>query len=331
MAMALSIGNVRNGRAGLVTSSGGSTDLTDLATQNRPQEKQSALRNAFWWGVHGYQKTNAGDLSAAVAFNAMVALIPTFLLLLAVTGAFLQTDQALTTAIYSSLWGLPPAASQDALNAALTARRSTGWIAALSLIGFAWAGTNFVGCLARSMNRIYGVPGCGFMCEKRRGFFVILGFAVLFTLALVTSTIPTLFVNQELPAYFRTWTLAAGRYQVVGYGVGFIATSALFGMLYRVVPNAGQRIRDIWPGTITASLLFVVMAQVFPVYLRLIGGANRYGATFGLITLLVAWFFLLSHVILFGTYVNVTHQRHRRAKANLDPITAQAVNDQSAP
>jgi hypothetical protein len=171
--------------------------------------------------VHGYQRANAGDLAAAVAFHALVALIPTFLLCLAVAGLFLRVDQVLITAIYASLWGLPPEASRDALEAALTARRASGWLATLSLVGFAWAGTSFVGCLARSMNRIYAVPGCGFMCEKRRGFFVILGFAVLFMLALLSSTIPTLFVRQDLPQYFHSWALAAGRYQALGYILAF--------------------------------------------------------------------------------------------------------------
>jgi uncharacterized BrkB/YihY/UPF0761 family membrane protein len=106
--------------------------------------------------------------------------------------------------------------------------------------------------------------------------------------------------------------LAAGWYQVLGYALAFLPTVGLFGMLYRVVPNAGQRLADIWPGTLTAAGLFVLMAQVFPIYLRLLGGANRYGAAFGLLTLLVAWFFVLAHVLLFATYVNATYQRHRR-------------------
>lgn len=279
--------------------------------------------------VHGYQRVNAGDLAAAVAFHALVALIPTFLLCLAVAGLFLHLDQVLITAIYASLWGLPPEASSDALTAALAARRSSSWLGALSLVGFAWAGTGFVGCLARGMNRIFGVPGCGYMCEKRRGFFVILAFAALFLLALLSSTIPTLFVKQELPAYFQTWTLAAGWYQVLGYLVALGATGALFGMLYRVVPNAGQRVRDVWPGTMTAAVLFVVMAQIFPLYLRALGGANRYGAVFGLISLLVAWFYVLAHVLLFGTYVNVTHQRRRRARMGATTVSTRPVTDTS--
>jgi membrane protein len=270
---------------------------------------------AIGWMVRGYQQANAGDLAAAVAFNALVAFIPTFLLCLAVAGLFLRLDRVLITALYASFWGLPAGTAGSAFEAVLSARENSSWLGALSVAVFAWTGAGFVSCLARSMNRVYGVSGCGYMCERRRGFFVIIAFAALFLVALLASTVPTLFVAQDVPYYFERWALAAGEYQVLGYVVAFVATVALFGMLYRVVPNAGQKLPDVWPGTLTAATLFVGMAQVFPIYLRLLGGANRYGAVFGLVSLLVAWFYLLAHVLLFGTYVNATYQRRRRQLA----------------
>jgi membrane protein len=265
----------------------------------------------------GYRQANAGDLAASVAFNALVALVPTFLLCLAVAGLFLRQDEVLETALYTSFWGLPPEAAGDAFGAVLSARRNSSWLGALGLVGFAWAGAGFVSCLARSMNRVYGVPGCGYMCERRRGFFVILAFAALFVLALLTATVPTLFVNRDLPFYFEEWALAAGRVQTLGYGLAVLATLALFGMLYRVVPNAGQRLADVWPGTLTAAVLFVAMAQVFPIYFRVFGSIERYGSAFGFVSLLVAWFYLLAHVVLFGTYVNASYQARCRSGAGL--------------
>jgi membrane protein len=272
------------------------------------------IEAALRWAHRGYAHANAGDLAAAVAFNALVVLIPTLLLTFSVAGLFFRIDRVFQTTIYTSFWGLPSSAAGDAIETVLTARRSSSWLGVISLAGFAWTGAGFVGCLSRSMNRIYGVPGCGYMCEKRRGFFVILAFATLFILALLASTVPTFFVRRELPTYFQTWALAAGWYQVLGYIIAFFATAAMFLLLYRVVPNAGQELGDVWPGTLTGAGLFVIMAQVFPVYLRLLGGVNRYGAAFGLLSLLVAWFWVLAHLLLFGTYINATYQRHRRAR-----------------
>ena len=320
--MVLRIEGVVAGRGGLLARP--ETDVRDdmvAALTNAPRSLKQRFYDLLGWAHRGYSQTNAGDLAAAIAYNALVALIPTFLLLLAIAGVVLDvSDKAFTTAVYSSVWGFTGGGVSDALDAVIQARRSSSWLGALSLAGFAWTGTGFVSCLSRSMNRIYGVPGCGYMCEKRRGFFIILAFAALFLLALLASTVPSFFVGKDLNAYFARFKLAAGWYQVLGYVVAVASTGSLFGMLYRVVPNANQKVRDVWPGTLTAATLFVVMAQVFPIYLRLLGGVNRYGAVFGLISLLVAWFWVLAHVLLFGAYVNATYQ-HRRAVARRRPVT----------
>ena len=44
------------------------------------------------WLYRGYRTANAGDLAAAVAFNALVALVPTALLLLSIAGFLLRNN-----------------------------------------------------------------------------------------------------------------------------------------------------------------------------------------------------------------------------------------------
>jgi uncharacterized BrkB/YihY/UPF0761 family membrane protein len=92
------------------------------------------------------------------------------------------------------------------------------------------------------------------------------------------------------------------------------AATVLFGVVHRAIPNAGQRLGDVWPGTLVGAALFVVLSQAFPLSLRLFGQANRFGAVFGLIWLLVTWFSALTHALLFSTYVNATHLRRRSAR-----------------
>jgi membrane protein len=317
--MVLRIDAAPAGRVGVpVTSRNGNGVVGGGAASRaapRPWHRVSrAMGAVLGWGYRGYRQANAGDLASAVAFNALVALVPTFLLCLSIAGVFLQLDQVLNSVLYTSFWGLPPEASGDAFGAILAARSHSSWLGALGLVGFAWTGAGFVSCLARSMNRVYGVPGCGYMCERRRGFFVITAFATLFLLALFSATVPTLFVGRDLPFYLEDWALAAGSVQLLGYVLAVLATVALFAMLYRVVPNAGQRLSDVWPGTLMAATLFVAIAQAFPVYVRFLGGVNRYGAVFGFVTLLVAWLYALAHVLLFGTYVNASYQRRRRQR-----------------
>ncbi len=280
-------------------------------------EAQQLLTRVFRWMIRGYQRANATDLASAVAFQALVAVVPMFLLLISIAGLFLQDSYVLQQAILTIAWILPGGgASQDAFTAAFEARRNSGLYGALGLLGFAWVGTGFVSAMARSMNRIYGVPNAGYVKEKQRGFIVILLFAVFFMIASAATIVTTFFVGNEsnLPLFLQRWTLVSGRSQLIGYAISAVAAYLLFFTIYRLVPNAKQRVMDVWPGALVSAVLFLLVTLVFPVYLRIIGGSNRYGLVLGLLSLMVAAFYALAHVILFGTYINATWQHHRRAR-----------------
>ncbi|MEJ7837781.1 MAG: YihY/virulence factor BrkB family protein [Thermomicrobiales bacterium] len=277
------------------------------------------------WMYRGYNETSAGDLAAAVAYHALVALVPMFLLLVTIAGLFLQSDEVLLQATETIDTVFPSGGvAADAFRDALAARNNSGLFGLFSFLGFAWAGTGFVSSLARSMNRIYGVRNSGYVNEKQRGFIIILIFAVFFLISAATSIVTTLFVGQDAPEVFQHWGLVTGQSQFFGYLVAFGSAVALFLVIYRIVPNAGQHVIDVWPGALVAALLFSVTTQAFPIYIRLLGGANRYGVTLGLVSLIVAATYILAHIILFGAFINATYLRSRRQKRRARTIRRQA-------
>lgn len=279
-----------------------------------PQSLWDTVFGPIRWAYRGYVKVNASDMAAAVAFNLLVALVPMLLLLVAISGLFLQSDTVLDQARQAIERVVPGDTSDEAFTAALSARSNTGWIGLLSFVALAWVGTGFVSCLARSMNKIYGARSSGYINEKQRGFFVLIIFSLLFLVSSVASIMPTFFINRDLPEVFDRWILASGRYQVAGYAIGVASALLLFYTLYRVVPNAGQRARDVMPGTVASATLFMGVTQIFPIYIRLIGGGNRYGQILGFVSLMVASLLILAHIILFGAYVNASWQRNRRMR-----------------
>lgn len=274
-----------------------------------------AARAVPRWMIRGYLHANASDLAAAVAFNAVVAIIPTFLLLASIAGFFLRDDALLSRVVDAILWSRPPAQAADALHTLVAVRRNSSWFGIVSVVGFAWIGTNFISCLARGMNRVYGVPNRWFVHERLRAFGLILVFAVLFLLASLGAAVPTFFVAHDLGYFYERWAIASTRVQALSYGVAFIAALLLFLVLYRIVPNAGQRLTDVWPGALVAAVLFVVMTQAFPLYLRFFNQYSQYAKVLGFGLLLIIWFYALAHVLLFGTYVNATYCGSRRGCA----------------
>ena len=270
------------------------------------------------WMVNGYRRVNAADLAAAVAFNALLAIVPTILLLITVAGILLRDPQLFNDVATATLWLLPAGLGTDSIQALIQARQRSGLFALASFLGFVWIGASFFASLARSMNRVYDAPDPPPLRQRFRGFLIVVGFAVLFIVTMVAALLPSLFFGDtpaSLPLGIADWPLVHGIYQLLSYLIAVLAAIALFGMLFRVVPNAGQRIDDIIPGTITVAVLFVLMTQVFPLYLRLVQGVNRIGSAFAFLPLLLVWFYLLAHLLLFGAYINATYQPYRRCRA----------------
>src|SRR5687768_5315400 len=88
------------------------------------------------WLYRGYHQVNAGDLAAAIAYHALVALVPSFLMLVSIGGYLLNRDDAvLRTALNAAFWALPSANARDALEALLQARDNHGWLGIASFVG----------------------------------------------------------------------------------------------------------------------------------------------------------------------------------------------------
>jgi membrane protein len=279
------------------------------------------------WMVRGYQATNAGYLVAIVAFNALVAFVPTLLLLIALAGLALRDPTALTATVRAIEAALPTPDARTALDAVLSVRQSSGWFGLLSLLGFCWIGSNFADALAHCFNQIYGVADCGYVCARRKGVAVVIGSAGLLLLAGPAASLATWLLGGDGGQGMAAGALAP----VAGYGTAFLAATAFFLLLYRVLPNAGQRLHDVWPGALVAAALFVLLGQLLPLYLRLTGGANRFGAAFGLVWLLVTWLAAFAHLLLFGAYVNARRQRRRQGRPIAPPRRPSPIRRPRAP
>lgn len=298
----------------------------DRATRDLPQPRVLARAVGGWqplagrvirWMLDGYQRVNAGDLAAAVAFNALLAIVPTILLLITAAGLLLRDDELFADVAGATLWLLPAGLGGDSIQALVQARQRSGIFAIASLVGFLWVGATFFASLGRSMNRVYDVPDPPPVYQRLRGFLVVVAFAVLFIVTTVAALLPSLFFGDApaaLPLGIGDWPLVHGIYQVLSYVVAVLTSIALFGMLFRVVPNAGQRVDDVLPGTFVTAVLFVLLVQVFPLYLSLVRGLNRIGSAFAFLPLLLVWFYLLAHLLLFGAYINATYQGFRRCR-----------------
>jgi hypothetical protein len=71
-----------------------------------------------------------------------------------------------------------------------------------------------------------------------------------------------------------------------------------------IVPNSGLRIWHIWKGAVLGGLLFVALTQIFPLYLRFLGGGFAAYEALGIFLLLMTWFYFLGMILCAGALLN---------------------------
>jgi membrane protein len=78
-----------------------------------------------------------------------------------------------------------------------------------------------------------------------------------------------------------------------------LVVTFLFGMIFKILPDAKIRWRDVWIGAGITTLLFVIGKWALGLYLGSGAAGSAYGAASSLITLLL-WIYYSSQILLFG-------------------------------
>jgi len=174
----------------------------------------------------------------------------------------------------------------------------------LSVLGLLWSGTALVGSMTRAFNRFYGAPERPFARQKIVELTMIVVFLLSMTLAVFGSSAAAL-IAQTGGRWLSLWSPGAQAVApVVGTLVALGAALTLFLALFRVIPNAPLRLSDTWRGALVSTVLFMLILQIFPLYIRFFGGAFQAYKTLGLLLLLLTWFYLLARIIVVGASLN---------------------------
>ncbi|HEV2529270.1 MAG TPA: YihY/virulence factor BrkB family protein [Thermomicrobiales bacterium] len=265
-----------------------------------------------------YFSIRNNDLAAMVAFNGLIAVVPMFLLVVAIVGLLLQDEGLFREFRRAVISVFPSQGARDALMDASATRDNVGWFSLLSLVGFAWIGSSFVATVTRAINSLYEVRGSPFVRSRIRAVFVIIAFSLLLMIVVLAATLPTLLINREVNDYFEDVEdlfLFQVAYQILSYAISLVFAFLLFVIAYRYLPAVRQRFRDVVPGALVAAVGLVLLMQVFPIYVRVyqaLPSSSSYGAAFVFVSILVTWAYLLAHVLLIGAWLNARAEERRR-------------------
>ena len=249
-------------------------------------------------------KDYAQSMGAALAFYTMFSIAPLLLIVIAVAG-FVFGEEAARGEIYVQLHGMLGSAGASAVQSLLeqVGRSSESGLATVfgSVLLFIGA-TSVFAELQDALDRIWRVPhraprsGLWSLLRARLlSFGMILGFGFLLIVSLALSAALAA-VGHWWDPQSVGWLTVANAIEV-SLNVAFV--TAIFAMIYKVMPRAGVAWRDVWVGAAFTSLLFLAGKFVIGAYIGGSGISTLFGAAASLVVVLL-WVYYSAQIFLFG-------------------------------
>ena len=236
-----------------------------------------------------YGESQASSYALALAFAGFMSMFPIILGALAIIGLAIR-DPATEVKFQLLVINVFPATAQPELQHALQGvKASSGWLAIVSLAGLVWSAGSIFSTMEFALTQIFGTRQRDMLRQRLMGLIMM----VLLVFAIVVT------VGANAVAGF-----VPGVGPVLAFVFGSVVMVWLLVALYRFVPNRTFGVRDVVPGALLSGVLVEILSFAFPLYARVAGGFNTYGAQFALFFLLATWFYLLSQLILLGAVFN---------------------------
>jgi membrane protein len=267
--------------------------------------------------ANDWLEDDASRLAASLAYYSLLSLAPLLVIIVAIAGFFFGADAArgrIAGELATVVGAEPAAGIQSVLASAHSPSRGIVSMAVGIVTLFVGASGVF-GELQSSLNQIWGVkpkPGRGIWGELRSRFLsftMVLGVAFLLLISLVISSllsaIGTRF-SQALPGGEALW-------QVVNFAFSLGSITALFALIFKYIPDAEIKWRDVWLGAVATAGLFTVGKVLLGLYLGKAAVGSSYGAAGSLIALVV-WVYYAAQILFLGAeFTSVQARRNGRA------------------
>ncbi len=267
------------------------------------------LRRAYGMFVRVFPRCSV--ISQAIAFNLFLAFFPALLIAVALATSRIGGRTSLFDLIGGLTQFLPPG-SQAIVSEFLVKRGPDAWkIAALGWTGTLLAGSQVMKLVMQGIHIIYGdTEKLGFVHRQVRGLMLLLA-----TIAPLLGAAVLGVLGRPL----RRWiTHEVGKHGILQgwWNFFFPAAAMVLAMLaltviYRVARPREDRMRNVLPGAMVATLLWWLVDVLFGIYVRRVPYSVVYGGLAAVIGLII-WMQLSAVIIFLGAAWNAELAESRK-------------------
>jgi membrane protein len=247
-----------------------------------------------------FQQDNGMGLAAQLAYYFFLSLFPALLFLIALA-SFLPADD-LVGRVVTMLQGVAPPEVIGIIRDQLAkiAEGQQGGLLTFGVVAAIWSSSAAMVAIIDALNRAYDVEeGRPWWKQRLTAVLLTVGVAlfvlVAFTLVVAGPQIADwIAARAGLGAVF-TWT-----WKIVQWPLVFVLITTAIGFIYYFAPDVDQDYVWITPGSLVATMLWLLGSLAFRFYVVNFGSYNEtYGAIGGVMVLML-WLYLTGLVIIMG-------------------------------
>ncbi len=247
---------------------------------------------------------NCLGLAAQLAYYFFLALFPALLFLVAIV-SFIPVE-GLLPSITGTLARVAPSEVLTLVEDQILkiAHDDNGGLLTLGMIGAIWSTSSGVTAIIDTLNQAYDI-------QERRAWWKVKLLALGLTMALavfIVISFALVLIGPTLAEKVAEWAHVgpafAWTWKILQWPVVFAVVALAVAMVYYYAPDAQQEWIWITPGSVFATLLWLLISLGFKFYVAHFGSYNAtYGAIGGVIVTML-WFYVSSLAVLVGAELN---------------------------
>lgn len=280
--------------------------------------KLSALYELAKTAFGNWLADYAPSMGAALAYYTVFSIAPLLVIVIAAAALIFGQDAAQAAIIgqASGLIGEKGATAIESMLASAQKPREGMIASALGIVILVVGATTVFAELETNLNRVWKVEadkGSGlwhFLRTRLLAFGMVLAIGFLLIVSLV--------VGAGIAAWGKYWSGWFGGLEILLQAANFMVSvtviTVMFAMIYKFIPRAPIRWRDVWIGALATSLLFSLGKFLIGIYIGKAGVESSYGAA-GALAVILIWVYYSAQIFLLGAeFTKVYAESHGSRK-----------------
>lgn len=250
----------------------------------------------------------SGDVikhSASLSYYTTLSIVPLLVIIISITGWIFGED-AMRGEVYSEMNELIGSQAASQLEKAIQTihlNEEGSTLATYISIGvLAFGATRVFAEIQDSLNKIWGLKVIQtkkwwkIIVDRLISFSMIISLGFLMMVSLVLSAIVLAFTT-----FINNWIGSTGDVLVTvsDHLMSVISTTAIFAAIFKVLPDAHIKWRDVFVGALITSILFLVGKLLIGYYVGNNDTASMFGAA-GSVIILMLWVYYTSAILYLG-------------------------------